>query len=81
MYWEVFSDKNILSNIKKNDDSLFYVSLKPRGLLLFLSPKKVNKKSVSAASASLKIDCTALKVRNLSPFLSDFKQSDFFRFV
>ena len=81
MYWEVFSDKNILSNIKKNDDSLFYVSLKPRGLLLFLSPKKVNKKSVSAASASLKIDFTALKIRNLPPFHSSFKQTDFLRYV
>ena len=46
-----------------------------------LSPKTVNKKSVSAESASLKIVCTTLKVRNLPPILYGFKQTDFLRFV
>ena len=46
-----------------------------------LSPKTVNKKSVSAASASLKIGYTSLKVRNLSPFHSVFKQTDFLHSV
>ena len=36
---------------------------------------------MSAASASLKIDDTMLKVRNLSAFHSDFKQTDFLRSV
>ena len=54
-----------------------------------LSPKTVNKKSVSAESASLKIVCTTLKVRNLPYVLATFKtrhyngfkQTDFLRFV
>ena len=46
-----------------------------------LSPKTVNKKSVSAESASLKIVCTTLKVRNLPSFLYGFKQTDFLRSV
>jgi len=46
-----------------------------------LSPKTVNKKSVSAASASLKIDFTMLKVINLSPLRYAFKQYDFLRIV
>ncbi len=46
-----------------------------------LSPKTVNKKSVPAESASLKIGNTTLKVRNLSAFHSDFKQTDFLRSV
>ena len=46
-----------------------------------LSPKIVNKKSVPAESASLKIGSTTLKVRNLSAFHSDFKQTDFLRSV
>ena len=53
----------------------------PRWHLLFLSPNKVNKKSVPAESASLKISDTPLKVRNLSAFHSDFKQTDFLRSV
>ena len=36
---------------------------------------------MSAESASLKIGCTTLKVRNLSAFHSDFKQTDFLRSV
>ena len=44
-------------------------------------PKTVNKKSVSTASTSLKIGYTPLKIRNLSPFHSDFKQTDFLRFI
>jgi hypothetical protein len=36
---------------------------------------------MSAASASLKNGYTSLKIRNLSPFYSDFKQTDFLRFV
>ena len=44
-----------------------------------LSPKTVNKKSVSAESASLKIGFTSLKVRNLPSFLYGFKQTDFLR--
>ena len=70
---------------KHNDYMLIIVSqlipLEPRGLLLFLSPKTVNKKSVSAESASLKIACTTLKVRNLFPFHYNFEQTDFLRFV
>ena len=46
-----------------------------------LSPKTVNKKSVSAESASLKIAFTTLKVINLSPLRFAFKQYDFLRFV
>jgi hypothetical protein len=46
-----------------------------------LSPNKVNKKSVSAESASLKIGFSSLKVRNLPSFLYGFKQTDFLRFV
>ena len=53
----------------------------PRGHLLFLSPKTVNKKSVSAESASLKIGYTPLKVRNLLPLCYSFKQTDFLRSV
>ena len=64
---------NLTSNIS--------IPLEPRRLLLFLSPKTVNKKSVPAESASLKIGNTTLKVRNLSAFHSDFKQTDFLRFV
>ena len=44
-----------------------------------LSPKTVNKKSVSAASASLKIGCSSLKGRNLSPFHSAVEQPAFLR--
>ena len=36
---------------------------------------------MSAESASLKIGFTTLKVRNLSAFHSDFKQTDFLRSV
>ncbi|MBR5984529.1 MAG: hypothetical protein IK025_12530 [Bacteroidales bacterium] len=36
---------------------------------------------MSAASASLKIGYSLLKVINLSPFHSDFKQYDFLRFI
>ena len=36
---------------------------------------------MSAESASLKIGCTSLKVRNLSTFHSDFEQTDFLRYV
>ena len=36
---------------------------------------------MSAVSASLKIGYTSLKIRNLSPFHSAFKQTDFLRFV
>ncbi len=57
------------------------IPLVPRRHLLFLSPKTVNKKSVSAESASLKIVCTTLKVRNLPSFLYGFKQTDFLRSV
>ena len=64
---------NLTSNIS--------IPLEPRRLLLFLSPKTVNKKSVPAESASLKIGSTTLKVRNLSAFHSDFKQTDFLRSV
>ena len=64
---------NLTSNIS--------IPLEPRRLLLFLSPKTVNKKSVPAESASLKIGYTTLKVRNLSAFHSDFKQTDFLRSV
>ncbi len=64
---------NLTSNIS--------IPLEPRRLLLFLSPKTVNKKSVPAESASLKIGNTTLKVRNLSAFHSDFKQTDFLRSV
>ncbi len=42
-----------------------YFPLEPRRLLLFLLSKKVNKKNMSAASASLKIGYTSLKRRNL----------------
>ena len=49
-----------------------------------LSPKTVNKKSVPAESASLKIGYSSLKIRNL-PFYArcknGFKQTDFLRFV
>ena len=58
-----------------------FFPLEPRRLLLFLSAKKVNKKTVSAESASLKIGSTSLKVRNLFPFHFNFKQTDFLRFV
>ena len=58
-----------------------FVPLKPRRLLLFLSPKTVNKKSVSAESASLKIAFISLKVINLSPMRFAFKQNDFLRFI
>ncbi len=64
---------NLTSNIS--------IPLEPRRLLLFLSPKTVNKKSVPAESASLKIGNTTLKARNLSAFHSDFKQTDFLRSV
>ena len=64
---------NLTSNIS--------IPLEPRRLLLFLSPKTVNKKSVPAESASLKIGNTTLKVRNLPAFHSDFKQTDFLRSV
>ena len=57
------------------------IPLEPRGLLLFLSPKTVNKKSVSAESASLKIAFTTLKVINLSSLRFACKQYDFLRFV
>ena len=56
-------------------------TLVPRGHLLFLSPKTVNKKSVSAESASLKIGYNTLKVRNLSAFHFDIKQTDFLRSI
>ena len=36
---------------------------------------------MSAASASLKIDCTSLKSINLPPFHFGFKQNAFLRFV
>jgi len=36
---------------------------------------------MSAESASLKIVCTPLKIRNSSAFHSDIKQTDFLRFV
>jgi hypothetical protein len=73
------SYKNILSNITGND-SQFYILLQPQGLLLFCWQKS-KQKTMSAASASLKIDDTMLKVRNLSAFHSDFKQTDFLRSV
>ena len=46
-----------------------------------LSPNKVNKKSVSAESASLKIGYTSLKIRNLTSLHSVFRQTDFLRSV
>jgi hypothetical protein len=58
----------------------FNIPLKPRRLLLFCWQKS-KQKTMSAASASLKISYTTLKVRNLSPFHSDFKQPDFLRSV
>ncbi|MBQ3832311.1 MAG: hypothetical protein II815_03960 [Bacteroidales bacterium] len=51
----------------------FNIPLQPRGLLLFCWQKS-KQKTMSAESASLKI-------RNLSPFHSVFKQTDFLRFV
>ncbi len=65
------------------------IPLEPRRLLLFLSPKTVNKKSVSAESASLKIGYTMLKSINL-PYVrvasktrpyNGFKQNAFLRYV
>jgi len=56
------------------------IPLQPRRLLLFCWQKS-KQKTMSAESASLKIGCTTLKVRNLSAFLSDFKQTDFLRSV
>ena len=43
--------------------------------------QKSKQKTMSAASASLKIGCTTLKRRNLSPFHSAFKQPAFLRFA
>jgi hypothetical protein len=58
----------------------FDIPLKPRRLLLFCWQKS-KQKTMSAASASLKISFTSLKIRNLSPFYSDFKQTDFLRSI
>ncbi|MBQ2573343.1 MAG: hypothetical protein II575_03910 [Bacteroidales bacterium] len=58
----------------------FNIPLQPRGLLLFCWQKS-KQKTMSAESASLKIGYTSLKIRNLSPFHSVFKQTDFLRFV
>ncbi|MBQ2351525.1 MAG: hypothetical protein II394_04865, partial [Bacteroidales bacterium] len=72
--------KIFLKNFSINKAYLLgYYSLKPRRLLLFLSPKTVNKKSVSAASASLKIVFGMLKRINLIPPCSIFEQNAFLR--
>ena len=46
-----------------------------------LSPKTVNKKSVSAESASLKIGCTSLRVAFKTRPYNGFKQNAFLRYV
>ena len=43
--------------------------------------QKSKQKTMSAESASLKIGYTTLKVRNLSAFHSNFKQTDFLRSI
>ena len=72
-------DKNVLSNINECVYQFLH-PLQPRRLLLFCWQKS-KQKTMSAESASLKIGYTSLKIRNLSPFHSAFKQTDFLRFV
>jgi len=57
-----------------------FVPLKPRWLLLFWWQKS-KQKTMSAASASLKIDITTLKGINLFPLHYNFEQNAFLRFV
>ena len=57
-----------------------FIPLEPRRLFLFCWQKR-KQKTMSATSASLKIGCTTLKRRNLSPFHSAFKQPAFLRSV
>jgi hypothetical protein len=59
---------------------MIYIPLQPRGLLLFCWQKS-KQKTMSAEPASLKIDYTTLKVRNLLPLCYSFKQTDFLRYV